>query len=70
MRGHASIGVVAVFYRCGPSYDVGDAEVPRLMHHVRREGRLAEVDSPVVQTCPGIPDEVERGLLGRAEAEG
>jgi hypothetical protein len=46
------------------------AELPRLVHHVRREGRLAGFDSPVVRTCPGIPDEVERGLLGRAEAEG
>ena len=32
--------------------DVGDAEVLRLGHHVRREGRLAGVDSPVVRTCP------------------
>jgi hypothetical protein len=50
--GHASIGVGAVCSRCGPSYDVGDAEVPRLVHLVRREGRLAGVDSPVVRTCP------------------
>jgi hypothetical protein len=60
----------AVCSRCGPPYDVGDAEVPRLVHHVRRDGRLAGVDSPVVRTCPGIPDEAGRGLLGRAGAGG
>ncbi len=49
-------------------YGVGDAEVPRLVHLVRREGRLAGVDSPVVRLCRGIPDEVGRGLLGRAGA--
>lgn len=64
-----AFGVVAVCFRCGPSYDVGDAEVPRLVHLAHREGRLAGVDSRVV-ICPGIPDEVERGLLGRAEAKG
>ena len=43
--------VVPVCSRCGLSYDVGDAEVPRLVRLVRREGRLAGVDSG----CPRMP---------------
>ena len=33
------LGAVAVCSRCWPSCDAGDAEVPRLVHLVRREGR-------------------------------
>jgi hypothetical protein len=53
-----------------PSCDVGDAEVPRLAHHVRCEGRLAGSIPRLSAHAPGTPDEVGRGLLGRAEAEG
>ncbi len=41
VRGRASVGALAVCSRCGPSYDVGDAEVLCLVRLARREGRLA-----------------------------
>lgn len=71
VRGDASIGVVAVCSRCGPSYDVGDAEVPRLVHLVRREGRLAGADfSRLSAHARASRMRSGAGLLGRAEARG
>jgi hypothetical protein len=52
-----------------PSCDVGDAEVPRWCTMSAANGDwLGRV--PGCPHMPGMPDEVGRGLLGGAEAEG
>jgi hypothetical protein len=51
------------------SYYVGDAEVLRLVHLVRHEGRLVGVDSRL-STHAQASDEAGRALLGCAEDMG